>query len=282
MYVAFGYAANTRGNCFSGQLHTSLQDCLPSVPPEDALLGNTSISLDGLSSVSTKSIGRQSDGLLIIIPDMSFSCYGSVSSWTGILAVDAGSVQPLSQELMIYLQVWRPLDNGAFDLVGGESLVINARTFGETLLTTDASLQVAGDTHYHMITGSEQEGTNGSDSGIPFQPGDVVGCFIPSTPAVDGASLGLAVRNGSGRGGREVDLLVYPIEGDICEAAVACEGSQVIISSILPQIYPHQCKIANSVIASYWMGAEPLNKGHNHKRGCLIASVLYTEGNAMH
>lgn len=235
---------------FSGQL-LSPQDCLPSAPHEDALLANTNISVDELSSLSARSIGRQNNGLLIIIPDRTFSCYGFVSSWTDILSMEAASV-PLSQELVIYLQVWRPLDNGAFDLVGSKSLVLNTMTFCETLSTTDIYLGVAGDTHYRTFTGSEEEGTSG---GVAFQPGDVIGCFIPGVPATNGssstASLGLAVRNGSGhRSDREVDLLVYPVDGDICEAAVACEGTQVIISSVQPQIYPHQCKSRRKTIVS--------------------------------
>lgn len=219
-------------------------DCSPSVAPADILLENSTISPDGLSSVSARDIGRPGDGLLIIIPDMAFSCYGFVSSWTGILSLDTNSLP--YEEFIVHLQVWRPVGNGTFDLVGSMPLVLNSTTIGEELQTV-----VGGDTYYHQFMGTDIAwSAAASDNDLAFQPGDVVGCFIPATKSLS-ASLGLAFRNGSGQighgasgAGGGVELLVYPVDGDICEATVAvCEGSQVVLSSVQPQLYPHQeCK----------------------------------------
>lgn len=219
-------------------LHSMLvpnSDCSPSMALADTLLENCTISPDGLSSVSARDIGRAGDGLLIIIPDMVFNCYGSVSSWTGIFSADANSLQHLAQEeVRVHLQVWRPISNGTYDLVGSDPLHFNSTTIGEELPTAEMEM----DTYYHQFTVPS--------GGLTFQPGDVVGCFIPAT--IDKSSLGLAFRNASGpisasgsAGSKGVELLVYPVEGDICDATVAvCEGSQVIVSSVRPQLCAHQ------------------------------------------
>ena len=217
-------------------------DCSPSMAPLP--LENFTLSLDGLSSVSAEHIGRA--GMLVIIPDMKFGCYGSISGWTGVFSVDTDSSQLLDQEeLLVHFQVWRPVGNGSFNLVRSEPLVLNSTAFSEAqpLTSQERTLEMDdGDTYDQSLTGMTITWTVTS-GGLTFEPDDVVGCFIPAADSLS-AFLGLAFRDKSGQagqdGGGEADLLVYPVEEDICDAAVVCEESRVIISSVRPLLYPHQ------------------------------------------
>jgi hypothetical protein len=213
-------------------------DCLPSTPPK--MLENSTSLQDGLYSLGPKNIGLSGSGILVIIPNMTFDCYGSVSGWTGIVSFDVDTLF-VQEELAVHFQVWRPFGNGTYSLVGSEPVVFNYTTISETLLTPTGEANGSGDTYYHSFLGSDTSWS--ASGGIAFQPGDVVGCLIPAPSVGEGSSsaLGLAYRrSGQDEGsGGEVDLLVYPVEGDICEAATVCEGSK-IISSVQLQLFPHQ------------------------------------------
>lgn len=215
-------------------------DCSPSMA---ALPLENSTFPDSLPSVSAERIGRPGAGVLVIIPEMVLSCYSLVSRWMAIFSMNTESLQLLaSQEelLLPHFQVWRPVGNVSFMLVWSKPLVSNSTIFSEAQQQISTlGMDDDGSTYYQSPIAFTV-----TTDGLRFEPGDVVGCFIPAVSFGDSpsASLGLAFRNESsqaGKGGEEVDLLVYPVEGDICDAVV-CEDSMVMISSVQPLLYPYQ------------------------------------------
>lgn len=211
-----------------------------------AQLEAANLSAESLGTVSTRDM-EDGDGVLIIIPDMTFNCSGSVSSWTGILSIfDADSEQSLaSQDLEMSFQIWRLLSDGSFGLIGSQQLIFDSVTIGERLVQPTSEVAASEMHHYHPFMVNST-----SDDSIDFQAGDVVGCFIPAPANSSTISVGLSFRNTSihdaidTAGGAVVDMLVFPVSGNIVNGAVvSCGESRVVIPSVLPQIYPHyECK----------------------------------------
>lgn len=179
--------------------------------------------------------------MLILIPNMSFTCSGSVTAWSGLISVVVtGSADDTTQFfLTIHFQVWRPASSdGTFDLIGSQPLVFDSAAISKSSVLTTAPWEDDENEHtyYHQFTGkTSMEDSYGS--GIPVQPGDIVGCFIPAANHIAVVSLGLAFNNESIGGGRRMDLMVYPIEGDVCEAFTC--GSQLLKTlSVWPLLQP--------------------------------------------
>lgn len=174
---------------------------------------------------------KSSHGLLIIIPDMKFKCKGSVAGWSGLVSVEADS---MTLNYSISFQVWRPVaDRDTFDLIGSDLLVFDPMDFSVAASVGSEATNVTNDTdrgrYYYPFTRKEGK--------IPFQPGDVVGCHIPAGSHTS-ESLGFVFRSSTPQDGRDMNLTVYQVDGDNLCGAFGCDRSPIVISSVIPLIYP--------------------------------------------
>ena len=210
------------------------------------------------------------DGVLILIPAMSFTCYGSVAAWSGLISVEVtDSADDTTHYLLtIHFQVWRPASgDGTFDLIGSQTLVFDSVAIGESsvLMTDPWEGGENKHTYYHQFTAMEDK----YGSSLPVQPGDVVGCFIPTANHTAVASIGLAFSNesmGGGGEGERMDLMVRPIEGDICEAfACGNGGSRLKTLSGWPLLQPQYTSM------SYYTCLLWSSSGPGHQQ-CLLYS----------
>ncbi len=210
------------------------------------LLVDSSFNFSADADVSGIGIEGGGGGLLILIPGMSFRCHGSISSWSGVVSVTAES---LSESLEMFLQVWRPVQGGNYGLIGSHSLMFDSTDFRQaTPLQGDTKVEDNMDhqrKRYYRFTEEEEISSSGYEAiNIPFQPRDVIGCFIPSVPSVDpgNSSLGsleLVFRSTPLCDDREVDLIVFDeVRGEPSEV-FSRKKSPRTISSVVPLIRPH-------------------------------------------
>ena len=193
--------------------------------------------LDYVTVNSTDRDCQQKNGVLVLIPDLTFDCYGSVLSWSGVIYAEQDSQIP-ELEMEMHFQVWRPLtgQGDSFDLVGSDVLVFDSSDFTE-LLTNDTSSN-----SYYAF--EEKEGNSSSDTseGIMFQPGDVVGCYIPGVKNSGGTASvqapGFAFRDAILQDELGVDMMVYGVSADVCEV-FSCSKTPTMYSSVVPLVYPH-------------------------------------------
>lgn len=207
-------------------------------------------SLDQRSLGDFSCRGREErGGVLIIVPEMRFSCYGTITAWSGLISVEADltNSRQIPEGLQLHLQVWRPLLDNTFDLVGSDLLVFNSEELSEvSSLNSSAHHNITHrERYYYEFSEKEGNSTSGKGSGgISFQQGDVIGCYIPSAGAGEegGVSrlLGLAFRNASSRDEGEMgtEMMVYSVKEDPCEA-FGCDLSPVLFPSALPLLLPH-------------------------------------------
>ena len=193
------------------------------------------ISSHDLSSIDSSRGGP--GGLLILIPEMSFGCEGTISSWSGFVSVPNNS--PPSGPFMMYMQIWRPRSEGSYDLIGRDILDssnLDSSSQGDTVVS-EANAQ-------HQRKSYHQFHKEGDP--ISFQPGDILGCFIPPVPSAglgnsSPESLGLAFQSTPLHGQKAVNLMVFDgVTGEPCEV-FSCKKSPRTIPSVVPLLYP-RCK----------------------------------------
>lgn len=174
-------------------------------------------------------------GIVVIVPDMRFNCHGSIYGWSGVVSVNSKSFKSPGQ-VSLHFQVWRPLPdiNNTFDLVGSDLLVFDSLDLSE-----DAALPGVGydttNTSYHVFFEKEVNSSGGNDSWITFQPGDVVGYYLPYSSL---QTLGLLFRNTTSTFKDSEPVRIYSVDLDVCEV-FGCAKTPTLVSSVLPLLYPH-------------------------------------------
>ena len=171
--------------------------------------------VDLLDTISSG--GASEGGTLILIPGMSFGCWGSISSWSGLVAV---STRSPSETFTVSFQVWRPLGEGMYNLIGSDLL---------EFVVDDSEL-------CYPFGKREGISTGYNAKGISFQPGDIIGCFIPPAPNLELIRVFQSTPLDEEKG---VDLMVFhDIGGDPCEA-FSCDKSPTTVQSVVPLFRPH-------------------------------------------
>ena len=124
---------------------------------------------ESLSANSTHAVGH-----LVIVPEMSFTCYGYITGWSAVTQLSDTVVNNQSLDNLvrdITFQLWRPTDkDSVYSFVG--SNVLNF--IGPSLRSV---LTVVNDTHYLNFSDVAPSG----DDMLVFQPGDVIGWYIHSS-----------------------------------------------------------------------------------------------------
>ena len=212
-------------------------NCL-SIEMTDLQLNN--LSDRSLNTLSLSDEGRNSGGLLVIIPAMKFNCCGSVRSWSGLVAVGNSPIhsQTMSLTHVIHFQVWRPTNKeGTFNLVGSDLIVFDSMDMSDDAFEQSETELDKNRRNYYNFT--RQLGNDGNKTKeIHFQPGDVIGCYIPTNLPATMRSLGFVFRNASRTDEKKVDLFVFSVPGPlICEAS-SCDESLNIVSWVVPLVYP--------------------------------------------
>lgn len=193
------------------------------------------LNFTGNGDISSTGTEDGSDGgLLILIPEMSFGCSGIVTGWRGLVS----SVSTLEETFLIHLQIWRPVYEGRYDLIGEEAINFTDFMQEDIIGYYDDDSTEHERTQYHPF--HKEEG-----NAIPFQQGDIIGFFIPPCPSMNlgepsQKSLGLAFRNIPAHEQESmVDLIVFDgVSGEPCEV-FGCKRTPRIISSVVPLVYPH-------------------------------------------
>lgn len=191
-----------------------------------------------MSYLSTSRTG----GLLVIISSREFSCHGTITSWSGIIATttEADASSEVAASMTVHFQVWRPSrdEEGTLSLVGSNLITFGTEDFSSRNL-------IMGGRNNRFYNFSEKSEDNTATSGIPFQPGDMIGCYIPPESS---DSLNLAIKERkSSIGHQEQDetteednLMVYSSMPKIPCRVSTCNGSAVMSAEVLwPILYPN-------------------------------------------
>ena len=109
-------------------------------------------------------------GYQVLIPGMRFKCHGFIRSWSALTVLNNyRAVALLYLAHHIYFQLWRPTENGLYNLVDDDYLV-----FEEPNLRGNVH-QLSSESDIGIFRFSRKVG-----KGMYFQPGDVLGYFTPS------------------------------------------------------------------------------------------------------
>ena len=178
--------------------------------------------------------GAITEGYQVIIPGMQFDCYGYVTNWSALAVLHTGAVKPaISVNLnhRLYFQLWRPLGNGVYQRVDDDRLLFDSRDIDAGELDMTRS-QLEGDLTYAQFTGKIGEEQNR----MYFQPGDVVGLFIPPFFGTN-ANLGLTFRTAAvAEEGVSVEMYSVSVATDqLCEFS-ECGENVTYYEAVVPQI----------------------------------------------
>lgn len=180
---------------------------------------------DGYSFLSPNSINDQ--GHQIIFTGAQFDCHGYVSNWTALTALDNRYIK-LSH--VIYFQVWRRMGDTAYRLVGSDKLSFTEEELRNGVLTLqhdDSNIR------YFYFNGKSSSGAQHSP--IHFQPGDLIGCYIPPLYMTLFPPLNV-VYTGANYTGTIGDMLVsYTSSPKSCQV-VDCGDSVDRTVGVVPQI----------------------------------------------
>ena len=123
------------------------------------------------------------------------------------------------QLLPIYFQVWRPVVKRTFHLIGSDPFVFDS----SDLITHQTGFK-GGISFHNFMEKSD---------GISFQPGDVIGCFIPAS-----AGIGFVFKNATNQHENDstTDMTVLSVGELACEVSLCEESTTRVISHIIPLI----------------------------------------------
>ena len=168
-------------------------------------------------------------GYQAIIPGMEFTCYGYITSWRALAVLDERfSILTHS----IYFQVWRPVSETerTYRRVDDDYLLFSPSS--EELNNLDTETLPESDIAFLTFEAKRGE----TDRRMYFQPGDIVGFFIPNF-ASSVAPLGITFRNASHTTPPDaaVDMYSYTSGQQLCDLS-ECGQNVTVYRSILPQI----------------------------------------------
>ena len=119
----------------------------------------------------------------VIAPGLKFSCHGRITGWSVLVTIQGESFTSLDHQLI--LQVWRPSSSftGKYDLVGSNTLQVtpSRASISENITISLSLYQV-------NITVDER---------ISFQPGDVLGWYLPQQRSIQNVSVAVLSINSS-------------------------------------------------------------------------------------
>ena len=145
--------------------------CLAGVSGDDGVSGlsdQASFSVEGAEHLPY----NDNQGYQVILPGIQFHCYGKVIDWSALTVYEN---PPTITPHGIVFQVWRPNGTGKYVRVGYDLITV----FNPPPLPNDAA---DGLMYYNMSKVAEViEGDPDGQDDLPlyFQPGDVVGFYIP-------------------------------------------------------------------------------------------------------
>lgn len=179
--------------------------------------------IDYLLPRSGPSMGYQA-----IIPAMRFDCHGYITNWSALFALDTRftGVSPLSHHM--YFQLWRPVVSErefTYKRVDDDYILFSPKAQELANIESDS----VDDPHIGFLQMHPRSGE--TESRMYFQPGDVVGFFVPVFSSF--APLGVTFRRAAAGNASSVDIYSYKSDVQLCEMS---ECGQNVSEHVLPQI----------------------------------------------
>lgn len=163
------------------------------------------------------------DGHQVIFTGAQFNCHGYITGWSALTVVD---VSYLLDKLThrIHMQVWRPVKNRTYQLVGTEELDFNRPQIINGLFDDGR----AAERNFSFFNFSVNSVYENSQSQIYFQPGDVIGYIS----GLDASISPLYTHTGEGGG----VMLVSPAHQAISCVVRECTGVGQRVNGVTPHI----------------------------------------------
>lgn len=129
------------------------------------------------------SVGHQ-----LLFPSQKFNCFGYVVSWSAYAISNIQLISPHFLTHTIIFQIWRRIDSErdiVYRLIGSDVLRFNSMEL--RILSPDPNPGEVVYVGFYNKTGKSTEP-------LYFEPGDIVGCFVPSRIQTSRPPLGIVYR----------------------------------------------------------------------------------------
>lgn len=171
----------------------------------------------------------------VIIPQLLFTCYGIITSYSALLIVSTLPGDDLLNHDISFV-VWRPRGQGLYDLVGQNDFVLSGPRIRRGLITIDNSTGLTLIPGYFRLIDEPPESKH-----ISFQPGDVLGWNVNQKMLTNRRPISLVYRKadaGDTQGVFDIFSVLYNHTRQPrapCSAS-ECDSGARNLSSIIPYI----------------------------------------------
>ena len=111
----------------------------------------------------------------VIVPALDFNCHGYITSWSALTVIDSNPTFIALLTYQITLTLWRPREEGSYDLVGVNDLIFRETELRSGITPIDNSSGLVPERYVYFSFQNKRPIENRN---LSFQPGDVVGWNI--------------------------------------------------------------------------------------------------------
>ena len=169
-------------------------------------------------------------GYQAIIPGMRFDCHGYVTNWSALFALDGRFVGQFTLSHQMYFQLWRPVVRErelTYERVDDDYILLSSNS--QELEDVDTS---APDPNSETVFLQLQSRPGETESRMYFEPGDVIGFFVPQFTSI--APLGVTFRQ-TAASNASTNIYSYKSDEQLCQLSECGEGVTVH-GTVVPQI----------------------------------------------
>ena len=172
-------------------------------------------------------------GYLVIVPQLKFDCYGTITNWHALTYFNAGEAALNALHHDITFQLWRPSaeDNRVYSFIGS-----NIARFRGNEIRAGRTILEDGTQFFNLTS------TPPTQERFQFQPGDVIGWYIHTAVQATELPLSIVYRHATSDDENVVDLfstvisdLNYAATPPPCDVAV-CSINTTLVPSVIPYI----------------------------------------------
>ena len=177
-------------------------------------------------------------GYQVIIPGMQFNCHGFIQSWSALTILDYRFIVLAHH---IYFQLWRPTGDGSYKRFDDDYLEFRPQEVNGAYRPMSQDPDIG----FLRFTGKVGEGENR----MYFQPGDVVGYFIPHFSQTNIPPLSVTFVNASSEADSAslvVDMYSIASASQLCDMS-ECGDMVNLHSGVVPHISVQYGKLISIV-----------------------------------